>query len=112
MRGASLETVGGELVRLSKQHASLEDIPLHGRAQKILPKPQRTVIQRTSVPTTDVVTDQPVLRDEKEVAPEDVAAPAVLTAVVKLPQPTRAHVQVRGSWGLGSVVGCGADSGR
>jgi len=94
VRGASLETVGGELVRLSRQHASLEDIPQHGRAQKLLPKPQRTSVQRTAVPQTDTVTDQPVVRDEKEVAPEDVAAPAVHTAVVKLPQPTRAHVQV------------------
>ena len=93
VRGSSLETVGGELARLSKQHASLEDIPQHLRAQKMLPKPQRTVVQRTAATPTDAVADRPAGRDEEEVAPEDVAARAVHTAVVKPPQPTRAHVQ-------------------
>jgi len=93
MPGASMETVGAELAKLSKQHASMEDIPQHFRAQKILPKPQRTVVQRSAMPTSDSVTDQPVARAEQEVSPEDVAAPVVQTAVVKLPQPTRAHVQ-------------------
>jgi hypothetical protein len=87
------ESAPSELTQLTEERASHDEVPLHMRAQKILPKPQRVQVQKAEQAMIDTVSDDVQLHAADEVAPEDVAAPQVFSAVVKLPQPTRAQVQ-------------------